>query len=1118
MLMAQFKQQVEQIENDVGHEKARQTQLMKDKLEEKKQKRAMQMMKDMTQKVATSDGIDAAATAVASVGAKLLGSSAGDGSSMVMSIAEQLREALVKEMGGMQQDSQQSAVKNIVDSLSALLGVSVDSLPQGLLASQSMEENVSAMREEQERLRKGMKERHENERKMLERDLETEERRQEEELKRIIEEKKIRLRQEKDARLQAQVASDRLSKDEADKLLKSQQSEMEEMEAQIETEKNRQSAAMKAKLAERKQRRLAEQVKKQEVEFIKETSAKQHENAEMQTRILKEKEQAILEHLTETMGSDKLPDVVEIVLQQRHARELQEQATQQLLERQLKLQEFNALMESEQNREHANLLMEHEKQIKDLLAREDVSPDLDAKRADLEDSHEKEIWALNEKHRLVMAENKSRMLQQLELAQSKERFSLRKQQIKEYQEMMASLGVKLESSLKGMDEQDKAVDVTVAVDSIKQRREEAEREMQELERLRVEHEKEKLRRVAEMEAEKQKHEAEKQKMKQEEMRKYEQQLEAERKKEEEKMAETLKKRREEILRETRQRQEKELQLSMSLSEDQKAALMERHKHEYDSLVSSLDVERDRQSNMLADRIARKKEARKKLKGKEIESKAVESLKPAVATTAVDERPGKPLTKKGMERPGSAVTKPGLKPGQASMAGFVLPDKLGPETCTILLDRFGQIEQLLLRALQDLGLDVSDISTPDLSTDPNAPFQEELDKALQSTGGLAPLDPTHLRPAHFVAYKYGLYLVELFVTRLQHEPLTLLVAKSLPGNVYHRNAFRNSYYYSAPEHTLFIRQHRFDSVGSLALVLSHAMAHIKVRDFVDDSSAPFLREFYRGISLIGEELFHTTASHRTHQSTGVKMPKDAKGLEALFAGAQSLKQKQEIADALIQPTSDLDFKASSASNTSAGADAQAPSLSQGHFAPEKLKMRMEKYQLLIKEQGLREYLARPDLGSIVGQPNGQVVANRIAEIGPTAWGFGLADAVTVPSPSDFEPKPGQGIEPASDPLQQYQEQIDSLQQTYLENTKRHSALSLKLRKKEQELRSEVQLLEGFVEGTEKRKQQQDIVRNLAQEFRKLRDELEATKMKASATNQELIRIKDVVRQLSESSQS
>eukprot|EP00002_Diphylleia_rotans_P019840 TRINITY_DN3836_c0_g1_i5.p1 TRINITY_DN3836_c0_g1~~TRINITY_DN3836_c0_g1_i5.p1 ORF type:complete len:3983 (+),score=991.38 TRINITY_DN3836_c0_g1_i5:103-11949(+) len=1155
-ILAMFQQQVNQIEKEADTEKLRQTQLMKERIEEKKRKRAMQMMKEVTQKVATSEGIDAATTAIAAVGAKLLGPGTGDAGSQVMSIAEQLREVLAKEIDSSEtQNPHLLAMQNLLNTIPSLLGVPGNRISQEILGSEHTQEYL-ALKDEQDRIRLEMKQRHEKERRQLEHDLEDEARLQEEEMKRLMEEKKLKLKQEKAARLAAEIAAEGLSKDEADKLLEGQKAAMEEMEAQIEAEKNRQSIAMKAKLAERKQKRLAEQVKKQEMEKIKETSAHQQETAEIQTRMIKDQEKAIISHLTETVSSDKIPEAVEIVLQKRHARELQEQASQHMLERQLRSQEFISLVQQEQIEEQNQLVQAYEAKLRSLTQDDDRDAgSIDAKRIDMEEEHERKMRSLNEKHAQQVAQRRVEMLRDLEGKQSKDRFNLRERQIREYQDMMASVGLNFESLSHGMDAPEQAAAATRAAELVRQKKEQAERELQELENLRLEQEEEKRRRIAEMEAEKLKHEEQKRAMIQQEMKKYEQELEAERKAEEEKMADALKKRREEILKENRQRQEKELQMSMSLSEDQKSALMEKHKQEVENLTSSLDVERNRQSNMLADRIARKKEGRKKIRTKEIESEISQDMQKQTNSQnnaileleqkfarAVENKLSSPnVSGTGLMRPSSAGAgrasflkeKPEklLRPTSAKQSMKDVRAALGDESIrsfpslkrpdsapskevspsnalemTIvqhLLDKLERIERVLqsqkktaVASANQLGGFAKKIGNQQSQPSSEFAYHDAIDSQWQNEGELIPLEPMNMKATHFITYQFLSHVASNVGSQLGLGNVHVLAARNLPPNNYSKNAFRNSYYYDFQSKSLFIREQRLESVGNIMLVMVHAFAHIKVRDMTDDTSPEFLREFYRLVGMLGEKLFFARLKGSSENSMVEKGPASQSAVQTVFQRPVSeIDQSSLVSDVL---------------NIRAGIIAQ-PEPDQEY---EKMAAYISKTESFLPEGSLSKYLKSLEhsVRSRVGDSQAdhdfiETRLRKIADVERNVQEYVHKDRIqqseekTISSYKDILIKQ----------IEEFESRIDQLQATYTENAKKASSLKLSIRHKEQDYAKNLSLYQRMVQNSEEAIQQSKVVEQLSQELSSLKSRQDYVQSELSKANLSLVKAKALVQE-------
>lgn len=116
------------------------------------------------------------------------------------------------------------------------------------------------------------------------------------------------------------------------------------------------------------------------------------------------------------------------------------------------------------------------------------------------------------------------------------------------------------------------------------------------------------------------------------------------------------------------------------------------------------------------------------------------------------------------------------------------------------------------------------------------------------GDLVPVDINELSPTNFVVYRFGVFVADMLKQAMKVPDVTLLLASNLPNNDYHRNAFRNSFFFEHARKILFVRQERMHSVGDFVVVIMHCLAHIKVDNLVDDNNPLFLREFYKVFQL------------------------------------------------------------------------------------------------------------------------------------------------------------------------------------------------------------------------------------------------------------------------------
>ncbi|CUE73353.1 membrane-associated protein, putative [Bodo saltans] len=95
------------------------------------------------------------------------------------------------------------------------------------------------------------------------------------------------------------------------------------------------------------------------------------------------------------------------------------------------------------------------------------------------------------------------------------------------------------------------------------------------------------------------------------------------------------------------------------------------------------------------------------------------------------------------------------------------------------------------------------------------------------------------------------------------PVKILIAKSLPDTQTNATALGCSYFYDHSRRTMYIRQSRLANIGEFVLVTLHALAHIKSAVADDranfsawnDADPSFLTEFYGLLEVSTEEMFY-----------------------------------------------------------------------------------------------------------------------------------------------------------------------------------------------------------------------------------------------------------------------
>lgn len=176
-----------------------------------------------------------------------------------------------------------------------------------------------------------------------------------------------------------------------------------------------------------------------------------------------------------------------------------------------------------------------------------------------------------------------------------------------------------------------------------------------------------------------------------------------------------------------------------------------------------------------------------------------------------------------------------------------------------------------------------------------PYLDIRDAQWSNSEKLKPADITKLAPTNFVIYKFGLFLARMLKTRLEFPEVSVLLADSLPHNNYTKNAYRHSYYHEEGSNILFVRKERTESVGEFSLVITHALAHLRIADLRDDSHPFFLRHFHRALRLVCTDLFFGRASAGALPAVTSSSLDDVTWEHALSLGRSAREKHEVVAD-------------------------------------------------------------------------------------------------------------------------------------------------------------------------------------------------------------------------------
>lgn len=190
-----------------------------------------------------------------------------------------------------------------------------------------------------------------------------------------------------------------------------------------------------------------------------------------------------------------------------------------------------------------------------------------------------------------------------------------------------------------------------------------------------------------------------------------------------------------------------------------------------------------------------------------------------------------------------------------------------------------------------------------------PFIDIKDDTLFSSDEeLVPVDLDIISAREFIVYKFGCFIADLLMVQCYHKPINILLAEKLPPNPKMAgNAYRNSFFFDANNKILYMRRDRMESVGEFVLVLVHTMSHIKCENMIDDSDAMFVKEFYKSMSVVCNDLFFARYKRSSALSSAMMaFPEETAQLEdagkfvleSVFGDAHNEVDRQNVIDELL----------------------------------------------------------------------------------------------------------------------------------------------------------------------------------------------------------------------------
>ena len=387
--------------------------------------------------------------------------------------------------------------------------------------------------------------------------------------------------------------------------------------------------------------------------------------------------------------------------------------------------------------------------------------------------------------------------------------------------------------------------------------------------------------ASELEADTKRFEEEHQKQMEEELKQFETEQENQRVlevEEADKMLKTLQKRKAVLAAEKKIREAAANAALQKMATDEHSLMMNTHEKELQQSQSAFASEKNRQKSLTAQKLQQKRMSRLKKKRAAATLQAVTRLSSSVTTAPTTEQDA-PLQATETQSQGDVLdedlSRQRGKPDEGGHTGMTssededededgdLPDQVlftamhnddgdGLGVSESLLEGFEPghaAPQTLLERLAVIEHTLLDDSKVRKGVD----NMDTRDANWELTGGAPNLvAPESITGTRYIAYRFGLFLVDLLHSKLGFPKPAILLAATLPAvaeklnNNYSNNAYRRSFFFERASGALFVRIERLDAPGSFAIMLAHTLAHLKVGAFADDGAPEFLKEYYAAI--------------------------------------------------------------------------------------------------------------------------------------------------------------------------------------------------------------------------------------------------------------------------------
>jgi hypothetical protein len=306
-----------------------------------------------------------------------------------------------------------------------------------------------------------------------------------------------------------------------------------------------------------------------------------------------------------------------------------------------------------------------------------------------------------------------------------------------------------------------------------------------------------------------------------------------------------------------EQKKKELEQMQGLGEQQKEDIMAEHRKNMKQYELALENETARQKAIFVKRLATKRKQQEERR-EEREKRKFDEDKQRL-TDLKDKKGGKKKHKSRESDGDSEADERRLKEMERLEKERYEKEEGELKEKKVVLDTMARIESMVAK-IEHAG---EGVGRPALYVDDRDTME------FTESGKSSPehCDPSVITSRAFVVYRFGVALIKIFSDMQSSKagkegsvkPVRLLLATSLPRNPHQSVAYRNSFHYTAHDHTLFIRRERLEEVGEFVLVLLHSLAHVAAAEKAgdagwDDASPAFAKELHAMLRVVCADLF------------------------------------------------------------------------------------------------------------------------------------------------------------------------------------------------------------------------------------------------------------------------